>query len=63
MALREANKDEKEIKNVEDKLLMKKTWGMIDWNETADILIAEIYSSVNQFIQAAAILDRITSKS
>jgi len=36
---------------------------MIDWNETADLLIAEIYASVNQFCQAADILERITSKS
>jgi len=36
---------------------------MIDWNETADLLIAEIYASVNQFNQADAILERIALES
>ena len=35
---------------------------MIDWNETADLLIVEMYASVNHFSQADIILERITSK-
>jgi len=33
---------------------------MIDWNETADLLIAEIYASVNQFSQATGILEKLS---